>query len=131
MARTAAIPTRELSALSPNATAGPEAASTTPPMAGPTIRALVPTLELRATAFVRSSRPTVRNTSVCLAGALRASGDSPHEPERVDLPGGDGAREGEEAEQRRLRAEHALAGHDHAAQVDPVGDRAAERATGA
>ena len=37
------------------------------------MRAVVPRLELRATAFVRSSRPTIWNTSVCLAGASSAS----------------------------------------------------------
>ena len=90
------------------------------------MRADVPRPELRATAFVRSSRPTIWNTSVCRAGASSAIAIALDEAEHVQLPDGDHARQREHGEQRRVHREHGLARHDHPPQIDPVGDRAAD-----
>jgi hypothetical protein len=54
--------------LSANATPAPESATTAPPIAGPTTRAVVPRLELSPIAFGRSSSPTIWKTSACRAG---------------------------------------------------------------
>ncbi len=49
--------------------ATPTAPITTPASAGPAIRARLTRLELSATAFGSSSRPTIWKVSDCLAGA--------------------------------------------------------------
>ena len=51
----------------------PATATTTPPAAGPTTRAALNRLELRATAFGSSSRPTISNVSAWRAGASSTS----------------------------------------------------------
>ena len=59
-------------------------------------------------------------------GRVECDGDAVHEPEHVELPGGDEAGQREHAEQGRLREQHALAADHHPPQVDPVRDRAAD-----
>ena len=51
----------------------PTAAITTPPSAGPTMRPRLNSVELSATAFGSSSRPTIWNVMLCRAGASRTS----------------------------------------------------------
>ena len=92
-----------LAALSPNATPGPANATTKPPIAGPRTRAVVPRLDISATAFGRSFEPTIWKTSACRAGPSSAATTPPMTDERVDLPDRDPAAERQHRE-RRARA---------------------------
>ena len=65
------------SALIPNATPGPANATTKPPIAGPRTRAVVPRLDISATAFGRSFGPTIWKTSACRAGPSSAATTPP------------------------------------------------------
>ena len=66
-----AITARKLAALAAKHQPTPTAAMTSPPMPGPKIRDALNRLELRATAFESSRRPTMRNVSACRAGPSR------------------------------------------------------------
>ena len=64
---------RKLTALAAKHHPTPTAAMTTPPSAGPAMRAMLNRLELSAIAFGSSSRPTIRNVSDWRAGASSTS----------------------------------------------------------
>ena len=58
--------------MSPNTAAGPAAATTRPPTAGPTARPMLNPAEFRATARASSRPPTSSGMVACQAGALAA-----------------------------------------------------------
>ena len=64
---------RKLTALNAKQKPAPASATTTPPSAGPTIRAPLNRLELSATAFGSSRGPTIRYVSACRDGASSTS----------------------------------------------------------
>ena len=90
------------------------------------MRADVPRPALSATAFVRSSRPTIWNTSVCRAGASSAIAMPWTKPSTYSCQTAITPVEREHGEQRRVHREHGLARHDHPPQIDAIGDRAAD-----
>ncbi len=70
---------RKLTAFSRKQAPGPAAAMTAPPSAGPTMRAPLKRLELRATALGSSLRPTIWNVRAWRAGWSRTS-ERPRRP---------------------------------------------------
>jgi hypothetical protein len=88
---------------------------TTPPSAGPAMRAMLNRLELSAIAFGSSSRPTIWNVSDWRAGASSTSAVSTQSGDRVDVPRRRMARHGVDREHgaqrhlHRLRDDHRLA----------------------
>jgi hypothetical protein len=62
---------RKLAAFTAKQIPTPTHATRTPPSAGPTTRAALKSVELSATAFASSSRPTIWNVSACRPGLSR------------------------------------------------------------
>ena len=73
MARRPASTARKLTVLIAKHQPAPTAAISTPARAGPKIRAVLNRLELSATAFGSSSRPTIWNVRFCREGASNTS----------------------------------------------------------
>ena len=112
----------------PNATPGPANATTKPPIAGPSTRAVVPRLDISATAFGRSFEPTIWKTSACRAGPSSAATTPPTHRQRVDLPDRDPAAERQHRERGREHARQHLARDRRPPHVEAVDHRPHEEA---
>ena len=98
-----------------------------PAIAGPIIRPRLNDAELRATALVSVSRPTISLTNACRAGVSNAAAVPKTKAMHVDVPRLGDAGDGEDAEHRGGRRHDDLRHHHHRALGEAIGDHAGDR----
>ncbi len=101
----------------------PAAATSRPPMAGPTARATLKATELSATALATSSRGTRSGTIACHAGRLKATPTPSRSPRPRRIGGLSNSRKASSAIAEAAAPHHYLGHQDHLAPVEDVGER--------